>query len=48
MKLTTCNTRAKNPHRFSTATDPQILTLPGPSWINQATETAEKSNLAAV
>lgn len=34
--------RAKNPHRFSTATDPKILAIPGPAWINQPIETAEK------
>ncbi len=34
--------RAKHPHRFSTAIDPKILALPGPAWINQPTETAEK------
>jgi putative transposase len=35
--------RAKHPHRFSTASDPKILALPGPAWINQPTETAEKT-----
>lgn len=34
--------RAKHPHRFNTATDPKILALPGPAWINQPTETTEK------
>lgn len=35
--------RAKHPHRFSTATDPKILALPGPAWINQPKETAEQA-----
>lgn len=34
--------RTKHPHRFSTATDPKILALPGPAWINQPIETTEK------
>jgi putative transposase len=35
--------RAKHPHRFSTASDPKILALPGPAWINQPKETIEKT-----
>lgn len=35
--------RAKHPHRFGTASDPKILALPGPAWINKPTETAEKT-----
>lgn len=35
--------RAKHPHRVSTATDPQILALPGPAWINQPKETTEQA-----
>lgn len=31
--------RAKHPHRFSTITDPKILALPGPSWINEPKKT---------
>lgn len=34
--------RTKHPHRFTTATDPKILALPGPAWINQPQETTEK------
>lgn len=34
--------RAKHPHRFNTTTDPKILALPGPAWINQPKETIEK------
>jgi transposase InsO family protein len=34
--------RAKHPHRFGTTTDPKILALPGPAWINQPNETPEK------
>ncbi|PCC48506.1 IS3 family transposase, partial [Brevibacterium aurantiacum] len=30
--------RAKHPQRFSKATDPKILALPGPAWINQPKE----------
>lgn len=30
--------RAKHPHRFSTTTDPKILALPGPAWINEPKE----------
>ena len=32
--------RAQNPERFSTRTDPKILALPGPAWINQPAELA--------
>lgn len=35
--------RAKHPNRFSTATDPKILALPGPAWINQPKTTTEKA-----
>lgn len=35
--------RAKHPHRFTTTTDPKILALPGPTWINQPTETTQKA-----
>ncbi len=34
--------RAKNPQRFSTTTDPKILALPGPAWINKPQEMTEK------
>lgn len=34
--------RAKHPHRFNTSTDPKILALPGPAWINRPVETAEE------
>lgn len=34
--------RAKNPNRFATTTDPKILALPGPAWINQPKENTEK------
>ncbi|GAA4705848.1 hypothetical protein GCM10025781_26470 [Kocuria gwangalliensis] len=33
--------RARHPHRFSTTTDPKILALPGPAWINQPKENPE-------
>lgn len=33
--------RARHPHRFTTATDPKILALPGPAWINQPKTTTE-------
>ncbi|SMX73815.1 hypothetical protein BAURA63_03725, partial [Brevibacterium aurantiacum] len=33
--------RAKHPQRFSKATDPKILALPGPAWINQPKESTE-------
>jgi putative transposase len=35
--------RNKHPHRFTTTTDPKILDLPGPAWINQPKETTEKT-----
>lgn len=35
--------RARHPHRFSTTTDPKILALPGPAWINQPPEITEKT-----
>lgn len=35
--------RAKHPTRFNTTTDPKILALPGPAWINQPKETPQKS-----
>ncbi|MHA7156218.1 IS3 family transposase [Arthrobacter sp. TMN-50] len=35
--------RAKHPERFNTTTDPKILALPGPAWINQPKETTEHS-----
>ena len=34
--------RNKHPHRFTTTTDPKILALPGPAWINQPKENTEK------
>jgi putative transposase len=34
--------RAKHPHRFTTTTDPKILALPRPAWINQPKETTGK------
>lgn len=34
--------RAKHPNRFNKNTDPKILDLPGPAWINQPKETTEK------
>jgi putative transposase len=34
--------RAKHPERFNTTTDPQILALPGPAWINQPKEITEQ------
>lgn len=37
--LTLAAARARHPHRFNTATDPKILSLPGPAWINQPKET---------
>ena len=40
--------RAQNPARFSTRTDPKILALPGPAWINppaQATVTEVEPKL---
>ena len=40
--LTLAAARAKHPHRFNTTTDPKILALPGPAWINQPQETTEK------
>ena len=30
------------PERFTTTTDPQIIALPGPAWINQPRETTEQ------
>jgi hypothetical protein len=33
--------RAANPHRFSTNSDPKILTLPGTTWINKPLTTTE-------
>lgn len=39
---TLATARAKNPARFTTTTDPKILALPGPAWINQPQETTEK------
>jgi len=35
--------RAKHPERFTTTTDPKILALPGPAWINQPKEITERS-----
>jgi putative transposase len=35
--------RAKHPERFTTVTDPKILALPGPAWINQPKEITEQS-----
>ena len=35
--------RAKHPERFTTTTDPKILALPGPAWINQPQEITEPS-----
>ncbi len=40
---TLASARAKHPHRFTTSTDPKILALPGPAWINQPKETTEKT-----
>jgi hypothetical protein len=34
--------RAKHPERFTTTTDPKILALPGPAWINQPKEITEQ------
>lgn len=34
--------RSKHRQRFPTTTDPKILALPGPAWINQPKETTEK------
>ncbi|MET3923134.1 transposase InsO family protein [Arthrobacter sp. UYEF20] len=34
--------RAKHPNRFTKTTDPKILSLPGPAWINQPKENTEK------
>ena len=39
---TLASARAKHPHRFTTSTDPKILALPGPAWINQRKETTER------
>jgi len=48
-KTPTTAARAKHPHRFGTTTDPKILALPGPAWINQPKETTEKgSSLTAI
>lgn len=33
--------RAKHSNRFTTDTDPKILALPGPAWINEPKKTAE-------
>ncbi|PCC45019.1 IS3 family transposase [Brevibacterium aurantiacum] len=33
--------RAKHSNRFTTATDPKILALPGPAWINEPKKMAE-------
>lgn len=35
--------RTKHPHRFTSATDPKILALPGPAWINKPQETTDKA-----
>ncbi|MGY2744962.1 hypothetical protein ACVWZ8_002079 [Arthrobacter sp. UYCu723] len=35
--------RARHPERFTTTTDPKILALPGPAWINQPKEITEQS-----
>lgn len=35
--------RAKHPNRFARATDPKILALPGPAWINQPKENTGQS-----
>ena len=35
--------RAKHPERFTTTTDPKILALPGPAWINQPKKLTEQS-----
>lgn len=40
---TLAEARAKHPDRFTTTTDPKILALPGPAWINQPKETTEQS-----
>ncbi len=34
--------RARNPERFATTADPQILTLPGSTWINKPTENTDE------
>ena len=39
---TLAEARIKHPNRFSKNTDPKILDLPGPAWINQPRETTEK------
>jgi putative transposase len=35
--------RARHPGRFTKKTDPKILALPGPAWINQPKEITEQS-----
>ena len=35
--------RARHPERFTTTTDPRILALPGPAWINQPKDITEQS-----
>ncbi|MFM9432835.1 putative transposase [Arthrobacter sp. MP_2.3] len=40
---TLATARVKHPNRFTKTTDPKILALPGPSWINQPKENTEQS-----
>jgi putative transposase len=35
--------RAKHPERFNKTTEPRILALPGPAWINQPKQITEES-----
>jgi putative transposase len=39
---TLAKARAKHPERFTTTTDPKILALPGPAWINQPKEITDQ------
>jgi putative transposase len=34
--------RAEHPERFTTTTDPKILALPGPAWINQPKDVTDQ------
>jgi putative transposase len=40
---TLAEARAKHPERFTTTTDPKILELPGPAWINRPLATTERA-----
>ncbi|GAC1369627.1 MAG: hypothetical protein NVSMB43_04380 [Pseudarthrobacter sp.] len=35
--------RARHPERLTKKTDPKVLALPGPAWINQPKEITEQS-----